>query len=92
MADTQIPQKTLTHTSHTVIQEEPKGSFFSNIVAIIGFIILVTVVIWGLINLAGVSRNWFSSSSVRKSAAAIEVIAPATTTSGTPLHRLVEIQ
>ena len=84
MADTQIPQKTLTHTSHTVIQEEPKGSFFSNIVAIIGFIILVTVVIWGLINLAGVSRNWFSSLFGSKSAAAIEVIAPATTTSGTP--------
>ena len=84
MADTQIPQKTLTHSSHTVIQEESKGSFFSNIIAIIGFIILVTIVIWGLVNLAGVSRNWFASLFGSKSAAAIEVTAPATTTSGTP--------
>src|SRR3990167_1900234 len=84
MADTQIPQKTLTHSSHTVIQEESKGSFFSNIIAIIGFIILVTIVIWGLVNLAGVSRNCFASLFGSKSAAAIEVTAPATTTSGAP--------
>ena len=84
MADTQIPQKTLTHSSHTVIQEEPKTSFFSNIVAIIGFIILVTIVIWGLVNLAGISREWFASLFGSKKAAAIEVSAPATTTSGTP--------
>ena len=76
MADTQLLGKTLlTHTSHTVIQEGPKGSFL-NIVAIIGFIIPVTVVIWGLINLAGVSRNCLSSLFGSKSAAAIEVIAP----------------
>src|SRR3989344_4099311 len=84
MADTQIPQKTLTHSSHTVIQEEPKTSFFSNIIAIIGFIILVTIVICGLVNLAGISRGWFSSLFGSKSAAVIEVSAPATTTSGTP--------
>src|SRR3990167_5079959 len=84
MADTQIPQKTLTHSSHTVIQEEPKASFFSNIIAIIGFIILVTIVIWGLVNLAGISREWFASLFGAKKAAAIEVSAPATTTSGTP--------
>ena len=84
MADTQIPQKTLTHSSHTVIQEEPKASFFSNIIAIIGFIILVTIVIWGLVNLAGISREWFASLFGSKKAAAIEVSAPATTTSGTP--------
>src|SRR3989344_3672453 len=84
MADTQIPQKTLTHSSHTVIQEEPKASFFSNIIAIIGFNILVTIVIWGLVNLAGISREWFASLFGSKKAAAIEVSAPATTTSGTP--------
>ncbi len=84
MADAQIPQRTLTHSSHTVIQEEPKPSLLSNILAIVGFIILITIVIWGLVHLAGISRGWFSSLFGNKAATAISVTAPATTTSGAP--------
>ncbi|MBI4079774.1 hypothetical protein HY414_00910 [Candidatus Kaiserbacteria bacterium] len=62
--------------------EEPKASLASNILAIVGFIILIVVVIWGLVNLASLSRGWFSS--LFGKSAAIEVIAPENVVSGTP--------
>jgi len=60
-----------------------RTSLVSNILAIVGFIILIVVVIWGLMNLASISRGWFSSL-FGGSNSSIEVTAPATTTSGTP--------
>lgn len=65
------------------MQEEPKPSLASNILAIVGFIILIVVVIWGLVNLAGISRTWFGSLFGNR-AAAIEVTAPKSAMSGTP--------
>ncbi len=38
-----------------------KPSLFANILAIVGFIILIIIVIWGLIHLARLSSPWFSS-------------------------------
>jgi len=69
------------HTSY--VPEEPKPSLASNILAIVGFIILIVVVIWGLVNLAGISRSWFSSL-FPKSDSVIEVEAPESAISGTP--------
>src|SRR3989338_2282134 len=66
------------------VQEEPKASLASNILAIAGFIILIVVVIWGLIHLANISRTWFSS--LFGSNAAIEVTAPESATSGIPFN------
>jgi len=43
------------------VVEEARPSFFSNLIAIVGLIILVVVVIWGLIHLVGLSQGWFSS-------------------------------
>ncbi|QQG37829.1 MAG: hypothetical protein HYS26_04370 [Candidatus Kaiserbacteria bacterium] len=63
---------------------ETRPSIFANILAIVGFIILIVVVIWGLINLASISRGWLSSLFGGSRGAAIEVRAPASTTSGTP--------
>ncbi|MBI4093774.1 hypothetical protein HY417_02320 [Candidatus Kaiserbacteria bacterium] len=63
--------------------EEPKGNLASNILAIVGFIILIVVVIWGLVNLASLSRGWFSSIFPGRGAA-IEVSAPESAMSGTP--------
>ncbi len=65
------------------VPEEPKPSLASNILAIVGFIILIVVVIWGLVNLAGISRDWFSSL-FGGSDAVIEVTAPKSAISGTP--------
>lgn len=47
-----------TNPQHVV--DEPRASLFSNIVAIVGLIILIVIVIWGLLHLAGLSKNWFS--------------------------------
>jgi len=63
--------------------EEPKASLVSNILAIVGFIILIVVVIWGLVHLANISRAWFSSF-FGWNDAAIEVTAPKSVTSGLP--------
>jgi hypothetical protein len=63
--------------------EEPKANLASNILAIVGFIILIVVVIWGLVHLASLSRGWFSSLFGGNSAA-IEVTAPEAVVSGNP--------
>lgn len=62
--------------------EEPRASLISNILAISGFIILIVVVIWGLVNLASLSRGWFSAFFGEESA--IEVSAPEVANSGSP--------
>ncbi len=66
-----------------VVVEETSGGLFSNIVAIIGLIILIVVVIWGLVHLASLSKNWFSGI-FPGSAAKITVQAPASVNSGAP--------
>ncbi len=43
------------------VVDEPRASLFSNLVAIVGLIILIVVVIWGLIHLVGLSQGWFSN-------------------------------
>ena len=63
--------------------EEPRASLLSNILAIVGFIILIVVVIWGLVHLAGISRTWLSSL-FGGGASAIEVSAPERAVSGVP--------
>ncbi len=67
----------------TMQNGDERSSLLSNILAIIGFIILIVVVIWGLVHLASISRDWFSSL-FGGSSSSIVVNAPATTTSGTP--------
>jgi len=62
--------------------EEPKASLVSNILAIVGFIILIVVVIWGLVHLASLSRGWFGS--LFGGSSGIEVLAPESASSGSP--------
>ncbi|MDZ4227047.1 MAG: hypothetical protein U1D26_01060, partial [Patescibacteria group bacterium] len=62
--------------------EEPVGSLFSSILAIVGLVILVVIIIWGLVHLAGLSSNWFPSVFSRSSASEIIVRAPENATSG----------
>ncbi len=64
-----------------VVAEKP--SMLSNVIAIIGFIILIVIVIWGLFHIANLSRSWFSSL-FQKPAPAIEVSAPGTVNSKEP--------
>ncbi|MBI2610857.1 hypothetical protein HYW60_02900 [Candidatus Kaiserbacteria bacterium] len=76
------PQQSTPRTPYT--PEEPKANLASNILAIVGFIILIVVVIWGLVNLASLSRGWFASL-FAGGEAVIEVTAPESATSGTPI-------
>lgn len=62
--------------------EDTRTSLMSNILAIAGFIIIIVVVIWGLVNLAGLSRGWFSSIFGGGSGSEIAITAPETATSG----------
>ena len=83
MQDTQTPSQFQRPggTTRVAAPDESKGGLFSNILAIVGFIILIVVVIWGLVNLAGISRSWLSYF-FEKSESAIEVSAPKSATSG----------
>jgi hypothetical protein len=54
-----------------------------NILTIVGLILLVVIVIWGLLHLASLSGSWFSSF-FSGSNSSIEVHAPESTRSGTP--------
>ena len=53
-----------------------KPSLLSNILAIIGLIILVIIIVWGLVHLAELSSGWFSSL-FEKSAPTLKIDAPA---------------
>ncbi|MBI5470478.1 hypothetical protein HY968_04155 [Candidatus Kaiserbacteria bacterium] len=66
-----------------VVVEEPRAGLFSNIVAVVGLIILIVIVIWGLLHLASLSRGWLSFL-FNRAVAKVEVTAPANATSSIP--------
>jgi hypothetical protein len=61
-----------------------KPSLLSNILAIIGLIILVIIIIWGLVHLAELSSGWLSSL-FAQSGPTLKVNAPADAISGAPI-------
>jgi hypothetical protein len=69
------------HEEEKIEASETKASMLSNLIAIIGVIILVVVIVWGLVHLAGLSKSFFSSL-FPASAPTITVTAPANVTSG----------
>ena len=79
MADTIGTEPTRT-TVHA--HGEPKASLVSNTLAIVGFIIVIVIVLWGLFHIATLGAPWLSSL-FGKGSDAIQVTAPATVTSGT---------
>lgn len=66
------------------VVEEPRGSLFSNFIAIVGLIILIVVVIWGLAHLIGLSQGWFTSLFNRTPQ--IAITAPKEVTAGQPFN------
>src|SRR5580704_3418350 len=71
-------------SEHTVVETTEKPSMLSNILAIIGLIILVIIIVWGLVHLAELSSGWFSSL-FEKSAPTLSINAPSDAVSGTPV-------
>ena len=60
----------------TTSTEAEKASLLSNILAIVGFIILIVIVIWGLFHLGSFSKSWFAS--LFPSVNSIQITVPAT--------------
>ncbi len=81
MADVSNTETIRTTTVHT--HGEPKASLVSNALAIVGFIIVIVIVLWGLFHLATLGAPWFSSL-FGTGPDSIKVEAPADATSGTP--------
>ena len=61
-----------------------KASLLSNILAIIGLIILVIIIVWGLVHIAQLSSGWFTSL-FQSSGPTIKVTAPSDAASGAPV-------
>ena len=74
-----LTEKTVTHATH-VVHEEPKPSLLSSVLAIVGFIILIAIVLWGLLHIATLASPWLSSL-FAKTGPSIQVTAPKTATS-----------
>ena len=81
MADTPKTEPAGAAQTHTYV--EPRASLVSNTLAIVGFIIVIVIVLWGLFNIATLGTPWLSSL-FGGSSDSIKVTVPATVTSGTP--------
>lgn len=66
-----------------LVPEEPRTNVVANVLSIIGFVILIIIIIWGLVHLVGLSQGWFSSV-FTSPAAKIELTAPTDAISGQP--------
>ena len=72
----------MSDTAHHDIDQGP--GLLSNAIAIIAFIVVIAIVIWGLLHLANISTSWFSSLFPRSNPT-IQIAAPASAESGTPV-------
>lgn len=72
------------HGSH---DEKQKPGFFSNAVAVVAFIIVMAIVIWGLLHLLNLSTAWFASTFSPARSSSATVIPTATPT---PLPTVVQ--
>jgi hypothetical protein len=63
---------------------EPRTNIVANVLSIVGFLILIVIIIWGLIHLVGLSQGWFTSI-FQGSSSKIELTAPSDAVSGEPL-------
>ncbi len=82
MTDIKTAQTETSHTTTMHTHGEPKASLVSNTLAIVGFIIVIVIVLWGLFHIATLGQSW-ASSLFGTSSSSIEVTAPASITSGT---------
>lgn len=71
-------------SDHHAAPSGEKASLLSNILAIIGLIILVIIIVWGLVHVAQLGSSWFTSL-FQGSGPSITVNAPKDATSGAPV-------
>ncbi len=75
-----LTQTTQTHSTHEATHKEPRPSLYSSILAIVGFIILIVIVLWGLIHIVTLASPWFASFFNTKTSTSTQVTAPASAT------------
>ena len=73
-----------TMTNGTSHADQQGPGLLSNAIAIIAFIVVIAIVIWGLLHLANISTSWFTNL-LPRSTQTLQVSAPAAADSGTPL-------
>lgn len=73
-----------THVTHSTSTTKRTTSRLPNILALVGFLILIIIVVWGLIHLASLSSGWFGNLFKSKKEVTISITAPNTVVSGTP--------
>src|SRR3989344_5720416 len=71
-------------TTHPPASSEPRTGLLSNVLAIIGFIILVVIILWGIFHLASLGGPWLSSLFNQTSSSSVQVSAPANATTSIP--------
>lgn len=72
----------MSNTAHHDVDQGP--GLLSNAIAIIAFIVVIAIVIWGLLHLANISTSWFTNL-LPRSTPVLTVSAPASVTSGSPV-------
>lgn len=65
------PHATVTTTTHTERERIAQPSMFSTILAIVGFILILVILIWGLIHIARLTSPYFSSLFAQKTSTTI---------------------
>lgn len=82
MEEKLLTQETRTHSTQTTMREEPRPSVYSSVLAIVGFVILIVIVLWGLFHIISLASPFFTSLFNSRNSASIQVTAPASVTSG----------
>jgi len=75
----------MTDVKHAPAVKPGRTMMVSNILAIVGSIILIIIIIWGLLHLLSISGGFFSSLFSNKADTKITITAPATVTAGEPV-------
>ncbi len=82
MEEKLLTQETKTHSAQVTTQEEPRPSVYSSVLAIVGFVILIVIVLWGLFHIISLASPFFTSLFNSRNSASIQITAPASVTSG----------
>ncbi len=77
-----LTQTTQTHSAKTTTAVKPRPSVYSSALAIIGFIILIVIVLWGLFHIASLTSPFFASLFNGNGSGTIQVTAPTSIKSG----------
>ncbi len=77
-----LPKETQTHSAQSTATADTRPSIYSSILAIVGFVILIVIILWGFFHIISLASPLFGSLFNSKKPASIQVTAPQSVTSG----------